>query len=68
MTGFNNILDKVIPLFEEYPVLGVKAKDFEDYLEASILIRSKAHLTQEGFNKILLIKSRMNTKRGVRST
>jgi hypothetical protein len=68
VTGFNNILDKVIPLFEEYPVLGVKAKDFEDYLEASILIRSKAHLTQEGFNKILLIKSRMNTKRGVRST
>lgn len=63
VTGFNNILEKVIPFFEEYPILGVKAKDFEDFKEASVLIRSKGHLTQEGLAKILLIKSRMNTKR-----
>lgn len=65
VTGFNNILEKVIPFFEEYPILGVKAKDFEDFKEASILIKSKGHLTQEGLDKILLIKSRMNTKREI---
>jgi hypothetical protein len=61
--GFNNIDDKIIPFIEEYPVIGVKAKDFEDFKEASILIKSKAHLTKEGLDKILLIKSRMNFKR-----
>jgi len=65
VTGFDNILNKVIPLFEEYPILGVKARDFEDFKEASILIKSKVHLTGEGLNKILLIKSRMNTKREI---
>jgi hypothetical protein len=65
VTGFDNILNKVIPLFEEYPILGVKAKDFEDFKEASILIKSKVHLTGEGLNKILLIKSIMNTKREI---
>lgn len=63
MSNFNNIIDKVIPFFEEYPILGVKAKDFEDFKEASILIKSKAHLTKVGLDKILLIKSRMNFKR-----
>jgi len=60
VSNFNNIIDKVIPFFEEYPILGVKAKDFEDFKEASILIKSKAHLTKVGLDKILLIKSRMN--------
>jgi hypothetical protein len=59
------MFEKVIPFFEEYPILGVKAKDFEDLKEASILIKSKAHLTQEGLDKILLIKSRMNTQREI---
>lgn len=63
MTGFNNILDKVIPIFDENPILGIKAKDFEYFKEASVLIKNKAHLTPEGLDKILLIKSRMNTKR-----
>lgn len=65
VSGFNNIIEKVIPFFEEYPIIGVKAKDFEDFKEASILIKSKAHLTQKGLDKILLIKSRMNTKREI---
>lgn len=63
VSNFNNIVDKIIPLFEEYPILGVKALDFKDFKEASVLIKSKAHLTKEGLDKILLIKSRMNFKR-----
>lgn len=63
VSNFNNIVDKIIPFFEEYPLLGIKTKDFEDFREASALIKSKAHLTKEGLDKILLIKSRMNFKR-----
>lgn len=50
-------------MFESYPILGVKAKDFDDFKEASILIKSKAHLTEKGLDQIVSIKSRMNTKR-----
>ena len=56
-------INKVIPFFEESNIQGVKAKDFNDFKEASFLINSKLHLTKEGFDKILLIKSRMNFNR-----
>ncbi len=63
VTNFNNIVDNIIPFFEEYPILGAKAEEFKDFKEASVLIQSKAHLTKEGLDKILLIKSRMNFSR-----
>lgn len=59
----SDVLDKIIPFFEEYHILGEKHKDFKDFKEASLLIKSKLHLTQEGLDKIILIKSRMNFKR-----
>jgi hypothetical protein len=62
--NFSDITDKIIPFFEEYNIQGVKAKDFNDFKEASILMKSKLHLTKEGLDKILLIKSRMNFNRG----
>ena len=61
--NFSHIVDIIIPFFEQYPILGTKVKDFEDFKEASLLIKSKTHLTKEGLDKILLIKSRMNFKR-----
>lgn len=63
VSNFSHIVENIIPIFEEFPILGAKAKDFEDFKEASVLIKSKAHLTKEGLDKILLIKSRMNFKR-----
>lgn len=62
--NLSGITDKIIPFFEEYNIQGVKAKDFNDFKEASILMKSKLHLTKEGLDKILLIKSRMNFNRG----
>lgn len=61
--NFSHIADNIIPFFEKYPILGAKAKDFEDFKEASVLIKSKAHLTKEGLDKIIFIKSKMNFKR-----
>ena len=63
VSNFSHIVENIIPLFEEYPILGTKAKNFEDFKEVSVLIKSKAHLTKEGLDKILSIKSRMNFNR-----
>ena len=60
---FEEIFNILIPFFEQYPVLGAKFKDFEYFKEASLLIKSKSHLTKEGLDNIMLIKSRMNSKR-----
>lgn len=57
------IINNIIPFFDEYSILGVKHKDYEDFKEASLLIKEKKHLTQEGLDKIILIKSGMNFKR-----
>lgn len=53
----------MIPFFEEYNIQGDKAKNLNDFKEASILMKSKLHLTKEGLEKIYLIKSRMNFNR-----
>ena len=62
--NLSGITDKIIPFFEEYNIQGVKAKDFNDFKEASILLKNKLHLTKEGLDKILFIKKRMNFNRG----
>lgn len=65
VSNSSDIIEKIIPFFKEYPIMGAKAEDFRDFEEASLLIKSKAHLTKEGLDKILLIKSRMNFKRNL---
>ena len=49
--------------FDKYPLLGVKSKDFSDFCIMANLIKDKAHLTQEGLNKIRQIKAGMNKGR-----
>jgi hypothetical protein len=36
-----DIVEKIIPLFQYYPIQGVKAKDFEDFCKVAELIRQK---------------------------
>jgi len=60
---FSDITRNIIPFFEKYNIQGVKAEDFHDFTEASILMKSKLHLTKEGLDKIILIKSRINRNR-----
>jgi hypothetical protein len=63
ISKFPDIDSKIIPLFNKYPLLGTKQKDYLDFLKAAELIRSKDHLTKEGAEKIQIIKSNMNSKR-----
>lgn len=60
---FSDIKEKIIPLFKKSPIAGVKAKDLEDFCKVVELMQNKAHLTEEGLNKIRKIKAGMNRGR-----
>jgi hypothetical protein len=65
--GVENLFDiteKIIPFFDEYPILGVKALDFSGFKQAAIIMNTKkGHLTKEGFDQIVKIKAGINTGR-----
>ena len=59
----SDIVNKIIPFFKKYPILGVKALDFADFCKAAELMKNKAHLTKDGLEQIRKIKASMNRKR-----
>jgi len=61
--NFNNIINKIVPFLQKYPLQSVKKKDYLDWFEASVLISNKEHLTLEGLAKIKTLKNGMNKKR-----
>jgi hypothetical protein len=52
-----------IPFFKKYPLQGSKKLDFEDFSLIEEMITNKLHITEEGLEKINVIKNRMNSKR-----
>ena len=60
---FTDVFDKVIPIFEEFKLHGVKSKNYEDFKKAALLIKNKQHLTREGLDQIKKIKGSMNKNR-----
>nr|YP_010722997.1 homing endonuclease [Leptographium procerum]WDW21002.1 homing endonuclease [Leptographium procerum]WDZ67184.1 homing endonuclease [Leptographium procerum] len=60
VTNFQDIFDKIIPLFDKYPIKGVKSLDFNDFKLIANLIHNKEHLTEEGLSKIQSLKLNMN--------
>ena len=60
---YSDLTDKIIPLFEKYPIKGEKLKDFRDFSQVAELMRTKSHLTLEGLEKIRKLKSGMNRQR-----
>ena len=44
VTKFDDIVNKIIPFFKKYLILGVKALDFADFCKAAELMKNKAHL------------------------
>lgn len=63
VSGLSDVTTKIIPLFEKYPIIGVKALDYADFCKALKLIKDKAHLTELGLDNIRLIKAGMNRGR-----
>lgn len=60
---FSDLTGKIIPLFTNYPILGVKSKDFQDFCIIAELMKEKKHLTREGLEQIRKIKAGMNSGR-----
>lgn len=60
---FSDIRDKIIPFFLNYPLRGIKSKDYRDFCEIAKLMENKSHLTLEGTKKIKSLKSGMNRGR-----
>ena len=63
VTKFTDITEKIIPLFDKYPVLGVKRENFNDFCKVALLMKEKAHLTKEGIEQICVIRHNMNSYR-----
>jgi hypothetical protein len=61
---FSDVSDKVIPIFAEFKLHGIKSQNYEDFKKAALLIKNKAHLTREGLDEIKKIKGGMNKNRG----
>jgi len=60
---FEDTYYKMIPLFKEYRIEGIKALDFQDFVLAAEIIKKKDHLTLEGLEEIRKIRSNMNRSR-----
>jgi len=53
-----DIIQKIIPLFEQNPIRGVKKLDFLDFCEVAKLMNEGKHLTTEGLDLIRTIKNK----------
>lgn len=65
VSKLSDITDIIIPFFNNYSIKGIKYLDFSDWCEAAEIIKNKQHLTEQGLEKLIEIKNRMNSKRGV---
>jgi group I intron endonuclease len=63
VTKIEDLTEKVIPFFEKYPIIGVKALDFQDFCKAAELMKTKAHLRASGLEQIRKLKAGMNRGR-----
>jgi len=63
VVSIKDINEKIIPFFTKYNLHGIKNLNFIDFSKAAKIMETKKHLTQEGLNEIVKIKSNMNTKR-----
>ncbi len=59
--SIRELLAKIIPHFERYPLISSKRHDFEIFAEICRMMSRKEHLMPKGFNKIAELASEMNT-------
>jgi hypothetical protein len=65
VSNLPDIVEKILPFFENHPIEGMKSLDFGDFKQVAHLMQSKQHLTSEGLAKIKHIKSKMNSLRDI---
>jgi hypothetical protein len=63
MVKLSDIVNIIIPFFDKYSIQGQKKLDFDDFKRVALMVENKEHLTDEGYNQILLMKEGMNLNR-----
>ena len=63
ITKFSDIVNIIVPFFYKYPIIGLKKLDYLDFKKVSELVKTKNHLTSEGYLEIEKIHSQMNQRR-----
>ena len=58
--SIEDLVDKVIPHFQKYPLLSSKKKDFEKFVEICNKISKGKHLKRNGLREILELSYQMN--------
>ncbi len=59
----DDIINKVIPHFDKYPLLTSKNLDYQDFKKVAYMMKDGLHLTEEGMKNIISIKENMNSTR-----
>jgi len=58
------IVDKIVPFFDKYPILGSKHLNYLDFKAAAYIISNKEHLNDNGvgLDKIIQLKKKITTR------
>ena len=59
VTRIDDIINHVIPFFEEYNIAGSKYSNDCSFKIASFMVKNKEHLKDDGLKEILLLKNKM---------
>ena len=62
VTSPTDLINKIIPHFDSFPLLSQKAADFNLFKQIVELMNNKVHLTDEGLQKIINIRASMNLR------
>ena len=63
VTKLSDFVEKILPFFEKYPILGIKSRDYQDFCKVVRLMQTQAHLSKKGVDEIIYIKRGMNKGR-----
>lgn len=63
VSSLKDLMEKIIPFFNKYPLYVAKRLEFEDFCKVVSMMNSKTHLTESGLEQIREIKSNMNRGR-----
>nr|ATI20347.1 LAGLIDADG endonuclease [Juglanconis sp.] len=63
VSDISALIEKIIPFFTQYKIIGIKEQDYLCWCEAINLIIAKKHLTLEGIDQIRKLRGNMNTSR-----
>ncbi len=56
----DDLLEKVLPHFEQYPLLSAKQQDVQLLKEVCLLMKNGEHVTPEGMKKVMVLAFQMN--------